>query len=373
MILDGFFEHAGASILRDKDAAVASFLLALTVIIVTARLLYLEARRLGQPGVVGEIVAGLLLGPSLLGHYAPGVWQAVFGDTVGAPMTMLSELSLMLLMFHVGADFDFNLLSQERRRRGLFVIAAASVSVPLLSGAALGWIAGPVLAPKVDRLAFALFFSVALAITAMPTLGRILREFGLNRTLLGVTAISTAAINDIVGWILLAAVAAYATAVFQPLVALIQVSGILLLLLLLLFAVGPVVDRMLRRSREGEGGFLNTVAWVVAGVLMLGFCTSKLGVFSVFGAFAAGLLFQKHRDLVDRWNDRINPLVLVCLLPVFFTLTGMRTDIHGLTLADAPWLAAAMAAAALSKIGPVYLPPGQAASAAMTPSRSARS
>src|SRR3974390_2052698 len=174
-------------------------LLQLIVVIAAARAGNRLLRALGQPGVVGEIVAGLVLGPSLLGHFFPTAAVFMFGSAPSTPIIIISQIGLVLLMFQIGTDFEFGHLTLPRNRNATFGIAAASVAVPFALGFGVGQFSAPILAPHIDRLTYSLFFGVGLAITAVPILGRILREFDLTRTEIGVVAISAAALNDVLG------------------------------------------------------------------------------------------------------------------------------------------------------------------------------
>ena len=191
-----------------------SILLQLIVMILAARLMNTVARKLGQPGVVGEIVAGLMLGPSLLGHFFPHLSQLLFGGAPSA-ITLISQIGLIFLMFQIGMDFEYAHLSDAQNARGVLRVAFASIVVPFVLGLVIGYAAAELLVPGADPLPFSLFCGVSLAITAMPVLGRIMREFGLSSTEMGVVAISAAAINDVVGWLLLAGITTYTTARFS--------------------------------------------------------------------------------------------------------------------------------------------------------------
>ena len=178
---------------QQTESLLFSVLIQLAVMIGAARLLNRIFRRLGQPGVVGEIVAGLLLGPSLFGHFFPGLSLSIFGARPAAPISILSQIGLILLMFQIGMSFEFGQLGQMRARRALLPITAVSILVPLGLGIALGHFSAPMLASSIPANVYALFCGVALAITAVPILGRILVQYGMQRHELGVLAISAAA------------------------------------------------------------------------------------------------------------------------------------------------------------------------------------
>lgn len=332
-----------------------SVLLQLIVMIGAARIMHLVARRLGQPGAVGEIVAGLMLGPSLLGTLAPGVSLALFGAKPAESITVLSQIGLTLLMFQIGASFEFGHLKERRYRRAASAVAAASLVVPLALGLAIGLASAERLAPDIDRVTYSLFVAVALAITALPILGRILVQFGLERHPVGVVAIAAAAVNDLIGWVLLALVSAYAAALLSVNGALLQLGGLIVLALVARFALVPLVDRLVRRWPVVGGDLSPTlIALVLALIFGLAIATFKLGVFAIFGGFLAGTLFHRHTDFVEAWRRQIGVFVLVFFLPIFFTFTGLRTDVFALS-GDLDWLAVVLAAAILGKIVPVYV------------------
>lgn len=333
-----------------------SVLLQLIVMIGAARILNGVARRLGQPGVVGEIVAGLLLGPSLFGALFPETAAALFGGPATAPITVISQIGLILLMFQIGTDFEFGHLRTARYGRATAIVAGASITVPMLLGFGFGLASAASLAPGIDRLTYSLFCGVAVAITAVPILGRILREFGLTRTPVGVVAISAAAINDVVGWLLLAFISAYATAQFSGGFALERTGLLLGGGAVLWFVLRPLVGWLLR-VWPCRGGMVdpNLMAAVLALMFALGIATNAIGIFTIFGGFAAGLLFHRDAAFVEAWGRQVGQFVLVFFLPVFFTFTGLRTNVLGLSGADdLGWLALALAVSILGKIVPVF-------------------
>jgi Kef-type K+ transport system membrane component KefB len=353
--------HPGGLMTASVDQAESLLfftLVQLIVMIGVARILNTAFRRIGQPGVIGEIVAGLLLGPSLFGHFFPGLSHQLFGLKPPPAITIISQIGLILLMFQIGADFEFGHLKQARNRKAVAAIAIVSIAAPFALGLAIGRLSHPALAPGVDVLTYSLFVGVALAITAVPILGRILREFGMTRVELGVVAISAAAINDVVGWIMLAGISAYAGSRFTGMATALQVGGIGLLMAALWFVLRPAADWLLRQLPLRKDGELapNLIAVCICLVFALGICTYSLGVFAIFGGFAAGLLFHRHAAFVEAWRRQVGQFVLVFFLPVFFTFTGLRTNVLGLTTGvEWHWLAVIMAAAVLGKIVPVYL------------------
>lgn len=332
-------------------------LLQLIVMIAAARTGNQLLRRFGQPGVIGEIIAGLVVGPSLFGHFFPEASHLLFGAKASTPITIISQIGLVLLMFQIGTDFEFGHLVRSRNRNGAIGIAAASVTIPLALGFVVGQLSAPHLAASIDHLTYSLFLGVGLAITAVPILGRILREFDLTRTEIGVVAISAAAINDVAGWVLLAGISAYASAQFSPGTIGLQLAGIALLAVLAWYALRPLARRLLVTMPVRNGELPpNLMTVIVCFVFVMGVCTNFLGIFTIFGGFLAGLLFHHDKAFVEAWRAQIGKFVLVFFLPVFFTYTGLRTNVLGLaSTSDWQWLAVILVAAILGKVVPVYL------------------
>lgn len=349
------FRGADLTVHQSEDLLV-SVLIQLILIVLAARLAGNVARRVGQPRAVGEIVAGLMLGPSLFGYFMPELSAQIFTATAGVPMQVLSQIGLILLMFQIGSDFEFGHLKQTRNRRAVTLISIASVSVPLATGFLTGWLSHPILAAGMDRLIYSMFVSIAFAITAVPILGRILREYNLTRSEIGVVAISAAAANDVVGWVLLAIVAALASAGLSVASVAAQLGGLVVFGLLLWFVGMRLVSLLLQRLPVAEGSIpLSAMAIIFAAIFACGIITQKLGIFTIFGGFAFGLLFHKHVAFVDSWRRQVGQFVLVFFLPIFFTYTGLRTNVLGLvTVNDWLWCAIIFTGAMLSKVIPVY-------------------
>ncbi|MGQ0740843.1 MAG: cation:proton antiporter [Alphaproteobacteria bacterium] len=328
----------------------------LIIIIIAARLAGSAAVAIRQPRAVGEIVAGLLLGPSFFGYLFPDLSASIFTAAASSPLMVLSQIGLILLMFQIGNDFEFGHLAHGKNKKAVTSITVASLSVPLVIGFGVGQISAPILAPGIDVLTYSLFVAVAFAITAVPILGRILREYSLTRSETGVIAISAAAANDVVGWFLLAGVSAYASAAFSPQNLGLQIAGLAALILVMWFAGRPLVGWLLRIFPIKDNKVPTALmAAVIALVFAAGIATQKLGIFTIFGGFLLGLLFHKHREFVEAWRQQIGQFVLVFFLPIFFTYTGLRTNILGLdSTLEWTWCGVIFAAAVLSKIVPVY-------------------
>ena len=310
-------------------------LLQIVVIVIAARGLGGVFRRFGQPAVIGEMLAGILLGPSLLGWLWPATQTFLFPADSLATLRLLSQLGVILFMFVVGLDLD---LDHLRSRLGSAVwVSHTSIVVPFLLGVGLALLVYRSAAPAGTRFsAFALFLGVAMSITAFPVLARILEERGLARTGLGATAIACAAVDDVTAWCLLALVVAIVQAE--------ALSGALLTLVLsgafaavVLGIVKPQAARLLPADLDPGERRSGLLAGALTFLLLCALSTELIGIHALFGAFLAGVAMPRRPRLVAYLKRRIEPLGSVFLLPLFFVFTGLRTEV-GL-LADARgWL-----------------------------------
>lgn len=338
------------------EALLCAILLQISLIILAARGAGYAACKLGQPRAVGEIVAGLMLGPSLFGAVAPDAFRWMFRSADSAPLTIMSQIGLILLMFQVGLEFDFSHLGERRNRRAVILVTAVGILFPFALGMGFGAVSAPLLAPGIPPLAYSLIVGIALSITAVPILGRIMIEFGLTRHRLGVITIAAAAASDAVGWVLLALVAAVAASRFSWGATAVQVGWLLAYVLGSWFVLRPVLRALLRRFPHGPGhlppDLLAALLAVVFGAAML---TSQLGIFAIFGGFMTGVLLHDRHDFVSAWKSQVENLVMVFFLPIFFTYTGLRTDIGSLATGELwAWCGALIGLAVLGKFGGCY-------------------
>ena len=327
------------------EALLVPVLVQLIVIIVAARLAGMLARRLGQPMVVGEIVAGLLLGPSLFGAVFPDTSAAVFRPALEGVepalaaaafpkiFEVLKELGLIFLLFLIGLEFDFGHLKVKGRAAGAIMLAGTAL--PFALGIGLAGVIHPHLEPHdrtgepVPLLAMTLFLGTALSITALPILGRMMMELGVTRTKLAAVVISAAAVGDAVGWILLAAVAAVAKAEFSAAGTAVMAAETVGFFALMQFAARPVLVRYFRSSLAASGGqlSLNALAVLLAVLLGSAIVTGLIGIFAIFGAFILGAVLSDQHALREAVAARIRDFVTAFFLPIFFTYTGLRTEV----------------------------------------------
>ena len=300
-------------------------LLQLIVIVAAARLFGALFRRFGQPPVIGEIVAGIALGPSLLGLAAPGASAFLFDPASVGPLKLLAEIGVLLFLFGVGLELDPDRLKGKAQTAVL--VSHVSIVVPYALGVLLSLALYRELAPPgVSFAPFALFIGIALSITAFPVLVRILRERGLSGTVLGNTAITCAAVDDVTAWSLLAMVVAIAGARgFWA------AAGTLLMavafIAFMFVAAAPALKRALASRAEREEPGSGAVAGVLVFVLASALATEWIGIHALFGAFLAGVVMPKARRLRDYLATRLEQFASVLLLPVFFAFTGLRTRI----------------------------------------------
>ncbi len=346
-----------ASLAAHKTEALLFFtLLQLAVIVLAARLGGEMAVRIGQSAAVGEIIVGILLGPSLLGWLAPEVFHYLFRSAPPEPIQILSQIGLILLMFQIGLEFDFSQLSECCHRAAVTRVAAASLILPFALGLVFGYYSAPALSPQANPTASALFIATAFSITALPILGRVLIEFKMTREPLGVIAISAAAINDVIGWLLLALVTTLTVANFVAFDFAIKVVLVAAFLLVSWFALRPLMRQVVRRSRPRQGRLSNNLLSVLlVAIFLSAMATYKLGIFAIFGGFMMGVILHDEHELVEAWKERMGQFVLVFFLPIFFTYTGLRTQIGALDSAALwGWCALTVLLATVGKFGGAY-------------------
>ena len=346
-----------ASSIHEVEHMLFFVLLQLIVIILAARAAGDLARRVGQPRVVGEIVAGLVLGPSFFGHLFPDISHYLFQSVSSMPINIISQIGLLFLMFQIGMDFDFSHLRERKNRTAVQTVSVVSIVLPFALGFAIGQISAPTLAPGIGSLSYSLFVGTALSITAIPVLGRIMMDFGLTRTRVGAITISAAAINDVVGWLLLAVISALAAAQFSALATFVQLGWLVLYGAICWWLVRPFLRWLIQRSDLGQDRLPpNLVAITLVAVFISGICTYQIGIFAIFGGFMMGVLVHDQLKFVALWKRNVGDFVLVFFLPIFFTYTGLRTNIVGLdTLALWNWCLIIVLAATFGKFGGGYI------------------
>jgi Kef-type K+ transport system membrane component KefB len=299
-------------------------ILQIVVIVATARLVGAVLAYFGQPRVVGEMAAGLLLGPSALGLVAPSVSAALFPPASLGFLNALAQAGLLLFMFLVGLELDPAHL--KTRQRTALVTSHASIVVPLLLGTTLALVLyGPLAPTGVAFAPFALFMGAAMSVTAFPVLARILADRGMTNTPLGALAIACAAVNDVTAWCILAAVVLAAGAGDAS--DLMFTLGGTAFYLIAMFTLGRrLLATMHTRAQQPGGTAKGLIGTVVLLAITSAWITERLGIHALFGAFLVGALVPKSGGAVaGKLSSRLRSLVVVLLLPLFFAFTGLRT------------------------------------------------
>jgi Kef-type K+ transport system membrane component KefB len=303
---------------------VALFFLAAAVVMVVARLFGTLAVRIHQPRVMGEVIAGILLGPTLLGWIAPGLQAALFSTDVLPAFGVAANLGLIFYMFLIGLEVD------TRQLRGRMTQAAAisnaSVALPMILGIAIALPIYKLIGPDKKFVAFALFMGVAMSITAFPVLGRILAERRMLKRPLGALTLTCAAIDDVTAWFLIALATAVATAgtSSEVLKTILEAAAFTFLMLVLVRRVLTRVSTAFDEAGRVPGGW---VAAIFAGILLSAYATETIGIAVIFGAFIMGLIMPRNAGLTEDVTRRVEDYVIVLLLPLFFAYTGLRTNI----------------------------------------------
>ncbi|MDQ3465354.1 MAG: cation:proton antiporter [Actinomycetota bacterium] len=317
-----------------SPSEIAAFvILDIAVIIIAARLFGRAARAIRQPAVVGEIVAGIALGPSLLGALPGDLDQVLFPGDVRPYLYILAQLGLILFMFIVGLELDVALIKGRERVAG--AISLCSVVLPFSLGAGLTLILHPlhdeVAGEPVSLLALALFIGVAMSITAFPVLARILGDRGMHRTPAGVLTLACAAFDDILAWTLLAFVVAVAQGE-SPFDVVRIVALTALFAAAMFLGVKPLLRRLTYWHQAAGRLTPDVLAVVLIGVLLSSYATDQIGIHSIFGAFIFGAIMPREgaADLTRDILERLEQVSVLLLLPVFFVIAGLGTDIGGL-------------------------------------------
>jgi Kef-type K+ transport system membrane component KefB len=305
------------------------------VILAVARAVGLLFRVFKQPQVVGEMAAGILLGPSVFGAAAPDVFAAVFPAPSLGYLYTLSQLGLLLFMFVIGLEFDAKLM--RGRGQAAVITSHASIVLPFLLGALVALHLYPTLAPEGVRFTgFALFMGAAMSITAFPVLARILVERQLTNTRIGVIALACAAIDDVTAWCILAAVviAVRATAGHGLLW---TIGGSLLFTSAMVFVVRPLIKMITRRLHDDVRLTHDVIAGLLIFAFGCAFITEYIGIHALFGAFLAGAVVPRDEAVVQEMLHRLEDFTVVFLLPLFFAFTGLRMSFT--SIASEFWLA----------------------------------
>ncbi len=314
-----------ASLLNNIQHPLAILLAQIITIIIVARFFGWMFRKIGQPTVIGEIIAGIVLGPSLLGMYFPEFSNTLFPIASLGNLQFLSQIGLILFMFVIGMEIDLKVLKNKANEA--LVISHASIIIPFALGIGLAYFVYYRFAPPgIDFLSFSLFMGTAMSITAFPVLARIVQERGLHKTRIGTIVITCAATDDITAWCILAAVIAIVKA--GSFVSSFYIMGLALLYVLaMLFVVKPFLKRIGDLYRTKNKLNKPVVAIFFLTLILSAYTTEIIGIHALFGAFMTGAIMPDISKFRAIFIGKVEDVSVILLLPLFFVFTGLRTQI----------------------------------------------
>ena len=322
---DTLFNQFLVSLYHNLQHPLAILLLQIITIIIVARFFGWIFRKIGQPTVIGEIVAGIFLGPSLVGLYFPEYSGLLFPPESLGNLQFLSQIGLILFMFVIGMELDLKVLKNKANEA--VVISHASIIIPFALGIGLSYFIYHQFAPEgVEFLSFSLFMGIAMSITAFPVLARIVQERGIHKTKLGTIVITCAAADDITAWCLLAAVIAivkagtFASALYIILMAALYV-------VIMLFLVKPFLKKVGDLYATKDNLSKPVVAIFLLTLIISSYLTEIIGIHALFGAFMTGAIMPDIAKFRNIFIEKVEDVSVILLLPLFFVFTGLRTEI----------------------------------------------
>ena len=320
-----YFSQFIQSILQNLSHPVGLILAQIVTIIIVSRIFAFIFRKIHQPTVIGEIIAGIALGPSLLGAIFPEFSSTLFPENSLDNLSLLSQVGLILFMFMVGMELDLKMI--RNKVKDAVVVSNAGILIPFTLGMGLAYFIYTRFAPEgVSFLSFGLFLGMAMSITAFPVLARIVQERGMHKTRLGTLVITCAAADDITAWCMLAAIIAIAKAgsfLSSLYVILLSIAYVLFMLK----AVRPFLKRVGELHSTRENLSKQVVAIFFLTLLISSYATEIIGIHALFGAFLAGTIMPENTKFRNIFIQKIEDVALVLLLPLFFVFTGLRTQI----------------------------------------------
>lgn len=328
------------SVVANTHHALALLLVQILAIIVVARAVAYLFNKIGQPSVVGEVVAGILLGPSLFGLWFPETFAALFPTSSLDILKYLSQVGLVLFMFVIGMELDLKVLS--KRAHDAVVVSHASIIIPYALGVGLAYyIYLDMAPPDVTFLNFALFMGIAMSITAFPVLARIIQERGMQRTRLGTVALTCAAADDVTAWCILAAVIAIVKA-GSGMSAVFTLLASITYVLFMFKVLRPFLKRVGDIYSDRESISKPVVALLLMVLIASAWITEIIGIHALFGAFVAGVIMPANLSFRKVMINKLEDVSVTLLLPLFFVFTGLRTQIGLLTEGHLWWTCAAV-------------------------------
>jgi len=297
-------------------------LLQVIVIVLCTRIFGFIFNKIGQPAVIGEIVAGIVLGPSLLGLFFPGISQFIFPVSSLNNLQFLSQVGLILFMFVIGMEVDVSVI--RKQAYDAVIISHASIIIPYSLGMGLSFFLYHTFAPpNISFLSFALFMGIAMSITAFPVLARIIQERGITKTKLGIMALTCAASDDVTAWCILAALIAIIKA-GSSISALSTIGLVIFYIAIMLFVMRPILEKIYS-TRKTITKTMMAIVFIF--LLISAYSTEAIGIHALFGSFMAGMIMPQHAGFRKNIIDKIEDVSIVLLLPLFFVFTGLRTQI----------------------------------------------
>ena len=299
-------------------------LLALAAILAASRGVGMLFQRLRQPSVIGELLAGILLGPSLLGMVAPAAYEYLFPQSIAPLIGVVAQIGVLLFMFLVGLELDTKVLREEGRTT--FVIAHAGIAAPFILGSLMAlWLYPQVSDQSVSFTAFSLFVGISLSVTAFPVLARILQDRGMQHSHLGSLALTAAAVADVTAWCLLALVVGVIQSDFSE-------AGrttlfTIIYLAAMVWGVRPAVKKLVARFDEAPQIGPTVLAGLCLMLLLSSLATEFIGIHTLFGAFLMGAIIPHESRVAKVLQEKLHDVVVVLFLPAFFAFSGLRTRI----------------------------------------------
>jgi Kef-type K+ transport system membrane component KefB len=322
---DSLFVQFLNSLVHNLKNPLAILLLQIITIIIVARFFGWIFRKIGQPSVIGEIIAGIFLGPSVVGMYFPEYSSILFPENSIGNLQFLSQIGLILFMFVIGMELDLKIL--KNKANDAVVISHASIVFPFTLGIGLSYFIYHKFAPEgVDFLSFSLFMGIAMSITAFPVLARIVQERGIHKTKLGTIVITCAAADDITAWCILAAVIAIVKAgTFASSMYIIFLAT--LYVLMMWFIVKPFLKKIGDLYATRDNLSKPVVAIFLLTLIISSYLTEIIGIHALFGAFMTGAIMPDIAKIRSIFIEKVEDVALILLLPLFFVFTGLRTQI----------------------------------------------
>ena len=325
-----------SSLFHNLQHPLALLLFQIITIVLVARIFGWIFRKIGQPSVIGEIIAGIVLGPSLFGLYFPDMKDALFPVASLGNLQMLSQVGLILFMFVIGMELDLKALKNKANEA--VVISHASIVIPFALGIGLSYLIYPNFVPKeidpitgveafkIPFLSFSLFMGIAMSITAFPVLARIVQERGIHKTKLGTIVITCAAADDITAWCILAAVIAIVKA--GSFISSLYVIGLAVVYVMaMLFVVKPFLKRIGELYAKKENIKKSVVAIFFLTLIVSSYLTEIIGIHALFGAFMTGAIMPDISKFRNVFIEKVEDIAVILFLPLFFVFTGLNTDI----------------------------------------------